>query len=390
MSRMYKFSFFSLALAAIGLLMVEWDTGQASSHREAPMIVADPLADNTDVYAFVSPTDSTMVNLVMNVIPFQEPSGGPNFYRFGNHVLYEMNVDNDGDAIPEIVYEIRFETEIQNGETFLYNTGELTSIDDADYNFRQTYSVTRVDSTTGMSTVLTDGVLVPPDYVGQHSIPNYGSLAAMGIYDLSEGGRVFVGQRDDPFFIDLGAVFDLLTIRPGPPGGNTGGGIDGVGGFNVSSMVLEIPIENLTADNQPLTGPSDADAVIGVWATTNRKSTKVLNGDGTASYSGDWVQVSRLGLPLINEAIVPLAFKDFWNSSMPRNDVENFVAPFGDDGPVTNPELAQLLEAFYGVDVPEPPRDDLVNALGRGIEGLNRPENVTAAFMLRLNMAFTA
>lgn len=380
-----------LVLGALGVAWTGWQPGVASSHREAPMMMLDPTADITDVYAFVSPEAPETVTLMMNVIPFQDPNGGPNFYRFDPNVLYTLRVDNDGDAREDVVYEFHFEDALQNGGTFLYNTGPIGSPQDAAYNFRQTYSVVRVDSSAGSATTLGTMLTTPPEHIGPASTPNYESLAEQAIYDLGNDTRVFAGQRDDPFYVDLGAVFDLLTIRPGAPG-NMGGGVDGVGGFNVHTIALQVPIADLTADGQPLTGADDPDAVLGVWATTSRRSMIVINGDGTRSHEGDWVQVSRLGQPLINEVIVPLAFKDFFNSSEPRNDLANYGAP---DGPVFDPELAGLLNALYGVNVPPAPRNtdgngnpgDILNLL-IGFEGLNRPMNADAvqpAEMIRLN-----
>ena len=381
-------SFLILALAATALLWFDGEDGQASSHREAPMMMLDPTADITDVYAFVSPDDPTTVTLLANVIPFEEPNGGPNFFRFDPNVLYTLRIDNDGDAVEDIVYEFNFQDDIQNGGTFLYNTGPLESVEDADYNFQQTYSVTRVDSSNGQRMAVGSNLTVPPANIGPASTPDYDALATGGVYEVG-GAKVFAGQRDDPFFVDLGAIFDLLTIRPGAPG-NSGGGVDGVGGFNVHTIAIQVPIEDLTADGAPLS-EGDEDAVIGVWATTSRRSMTVINSDGTRDHTGDWVQVSRLGLPLINEAVVPLAFKNFFLSSQPRNDAANYVAPFNGGGPILDPELPQLLNLLYGLEVPPAPRTDIVEVLLLGVEGLNRPMNagdggVVPSDMIRLNM----
>lgn len=393
MKTLIYYSAAGICLIAAAISFTFWSDGGASSHREAPMMMTDPTADITDVYAFVSPDDASTVTLIMNVVPFEEPSGGPNFYRFDDNVLYALRIDNDGDAREDIVYEFRFNTEIQDGSTFLYNTSTIDSPTDSDFNFRQTFSVTRVDSlrqngtTTALTTTLGQNLTTPPENIGPKSTPGYEALADAAVHDISRDGQVFAGQRDDPFFVDLGAVFDLLTIRPGAPG-NTGGGVDGVGGFNVHSIVLQVPIAELTADSETLTDSDDPDRVIGVWATSSRQSMTVYNGDGTKSTSGDWVQISRLGIPLINEVVVPLAFKDFFNSSQPRNDLENYGAS---DGPIFDPELPKLLNLLHGVEVPDAPRNDLLNLL-IGFEGLNRPANtggadVQPAEMLRLNMA---
>ncbi len=388
MKKLILGSLLTAAVVLTAFLWVGYEAGEASSHREAPMMMLDPTADITDVYAFVSPDDPDMVTLYMNVIPFQDPNGGPNFYRFDPNVLYTIRIDNDGDAREDIVYEFQFEDDIQNGGTFLYNTGPIAGLNSAEYNFRQTYTVTRVDSSSGAGRSLGTGLVTPPANIGPASTPGYDALADMAVYDLSNGGQVFAGQRDDPFFVDLGAIFDLLTIRPGAPG-NMGGGIDGLGGFNVHTIGLQVPASDLAADGGAVTGADDPDAVIGVWATTSRRSMIVVNGDGTRSHDGDWVQVSRLGLPLINEVVVPLAFKNFFLASQPRDDVANYVAPFGEGGPILDPEVPKLLNLLYGLSVPTAPRNDIVQTLLVGIAGLNQPMNTTAvqpSDMIRLNM----
>ena len=188
----------------------------ASSHREAPVIADDPAADNTDLYAFRSPDRPDTVTLVANYIPLEEPAGGPNFAKFDDSVLYELKVDNDGDADEDISYQFRFSTTVANGNTFLYNTGPVTSLDDPDLNVRQTYTVTRVDG-KNRATVLGTGIATPPVNIGPRSTPNYEALASGAVKDLPGGIKVFAGQRDDPFFVDLGSVFDLAGLRPFNP-----------------------------------------------------------------------------------------------------------------------------------------------------------------------------
>ena len=202
-------------IVGAGLVLGTVFLAVASSHREAPLISADPLADNTDVYAFVSPDAPDTVTLIANWIPLEAPAGGPNFYKFGDDVLYQLNIDNDGDAKDDIVYEFRFKTHIQNRKTFLYNTGPISSLDDPNFNIRQTYSVTRIDR-HGRA-VLGTGLATPPVNVGVRSTPTYETLADAAIHTLSDGSKVFAGQRDDPFFVDLGSVFDLLGLRPFNP-----------------------------------------------------------------------------------------------------------------------------------------------------------------------------
>jgi Domain of unknown function (DUF4331) len=231
----------------------------ASSHREALQISQDPVADNTDTYAFVSPDKPDTVTLVGNWIPLEEPAGGPNFHNFGDDVKYTLNVDNNGDAVDDIVWEFRFSTKVQNGNTFLYNTGPISSLTDPDFNIRQTYSVAKVEN--GRRTVIGSGLPVPPANIGPRSTPNYEQLASAAVAGLSDGSKVFAGPRDDPFFVDLGSVFDLAGLRPFNQAHliprPTEAGVDGVSGYNTHSIVLQVPIKQLTGDKKALTGSDD-------------------------------------------------------------------------------------------------------------------------------------
>jgi hypothetical protein len=364
---------------------------RASSHREAPLISADPLADNTDVYAFVSPDVPDTVTLIANWIPFEQPDGGPNFYKFGDDVLYRINIDNDGDAHDDIVFEFRFKTHIQNSNTFLYNTGPITSLDDPNFNIRQTYSVTRIDRHG--RTVLGDGLATPPVNIGPRSTPNYQLLANAAVQTLSDGSKVFAGQRDDPFFADIGSIFDLLGLRPFnsahliplPPGP----GVDGLMGLNTHTVVLQVRKSLLTHDGSAGTDPGNTNSIIGVYSTTLRRRIRI-DDDRDRDHDGDvdrereeWVQVSRLGMPLVNEVVIPLGQKDRFNASVPGDDAQ--FAPF-----VLNPEPSRLIPVLYpGVQVPAAPRNDLAAIFLTGIPGLNQPQNVKAAEMIRLNMAIT-
>ena len=361
------------ALPLVGPLVAQRTT--ASSHREAPVIAQDPVADGTDFYMFVSPDRPDTVTFIANYLPAEIPAAGPNFYRFGDDVLYEIHIDNDGDALPNITYGWRFQTTIQNSNTFLYNTGPITSLTDPDYNIRQSYTLTRTDGRGTMT--LVDNAPVPPVNVGPKSTPNYGSLAAAAVTSLPGGGMVFAGQRDDPFFVDLGAIFDLLTIRPGPPGGTSTGGVDALTNLSVQTLALQVPIGTVTSNGTRPTSLSDPSAVIGAWTTSSRQS-MVIQPDGGRSCTGSFTQVSRLGNPLVNE-VNPLGAKDLFNASQPSNDAQFLSA-------VTDPELPTLLNALYGVPVPEPPRNDLVTVFLTGVPGLNQPANVTPSEMLRLNV----
>jgi len=378
----------------------------ASSHREAPLIVADPLADNTDTYAFRStePGRSGFVTLIANWIPFQEPSGGPHFYKFDDTVLYEIYIDNTGDGVEDITYQFRFKTRFVNGDSVLgmaapnqafAGTGGIepliTSLDDPDYNEPQTYSVTRIDRHTGKSgKVLASGLIMPPSNIGERTTPNYeAALAQPAIYALPNGGRVFAGQRDEGFYIDVGGVFDTLKLRSI----TTDGGVDSTAGYNVSTIAIEVPIQELTRSGAVPSGPTSADAVIGVWAVSSRQKISVLRSafddDGDEPLTvGPYQQVSRLGSPLVNELIIPLKLKDRFNASTPAGDSQ--FAQF-----VTNPQLAQLLSAVFGISIPPAPRNDLaaIFATGIPINSVTGPNFTTFLSdgkpheMLRLNVA---
>jgi Domain of unknown function (DUF4331) len=359
-----------LAVVGLGLALP-----QASSHREAPLISQDPLADNTDVYAFVSPNRPDRVTLIANFIPLEAPYGGPNFFKFDDNVLYEIMVDNDGDAVEDVTYQFRFRTDVRNPNTFLYNTGTITSLDSPAFNVRQFYSVTQIDGPRrrGKGTVLGDDLPTPPVNVGFRSTPNYDALAAAAIQQLPNGIQVFAGQRDDPFFVDLN-VFDLLAVPPVDTNNS-----DSVAGFNVHTIAIEVPITELTSNGLRPSSPSDSNAVIGIWSTTSRPS--VTNrGNGQEKHNSHFVQVSRLGQPLVNEVVIPRGVKDVFNSLEPTGDAAALSF-------VTDPEVPKLLAALFGIQSPPTPRNDLVTIFLTGIPGLNQPPNVRPSEMLRLNVA---
>lgn len=377
----YLYSIVAIVMGAAFLMMGL--PAFASSHREAPLISGDPKADATDLFAFVSPDNKDTVTLIANYIPFEEPAGGPNFNSFSDNVLYEIKVDSDGDARPDVTYQFRFKSTLQNPNTFLYNTGAVNSLTDSTLNVRQTYTLTKVVG--GVSTVVATDVPVAPANVGPKSTPNYGVLQSQAVRTVG-GMKIFAGPSDDPFFVELGGLFDLLTIRKLP--GNTGGGVDGLKGYNVHSIAIQVPISDLTVGKNRPTDIKDPKSVIGVWTTASRQSTKVITTDpsGNAT-SGNWVQVSRLGAPLVNEVVVPLGAKDLWNGSDPTND-----AQFANG--VANPELGGLLKALYNVAVPPQgnfgttnQRDDLEAIFLTGIPGLTKSVVGTPAEELRLNVA---
>jgi len=354
----------------------------AASHREAPLTSGDPKVDGTDFYSFVSPDKPDTVTFIANYLPFQNPPGGPNFYSFDDNAQYDINIDNNGDAKPDITYRYTFKTTVGDGNTFLYNTGPIKSVDDPNWNIKQTYTLTKI--TKDGSTVIGENIPTPPSNVGPTSTPDYDQLQAQAVKDVG-GVTTFAGQSDDPFFADLGGLFDLLTIRKVP--GNEGGGSDGLKGFSVQSIALQVPIKDLTSGNIVPKDAKDPAAVIGGWTTAARQSTRVLGGDGTSKSNGDFVQVSRLGAPLVNEVVAPLAAKDLFNSSKPVDDAQFANA-------VTNPELGTLLNKLYDVKVPPQgkfgspeARDDLVAIYLTGIPDLTAVKGGVPSEQLRLNVA---
>lgn len=360
-------------LAALVAASVFMGGVRASSHREAPLISGDPLADNTDLYAFVSPNDASKVTLIANFIPLEAPYGGPNFYRFDDTALYEIMIDNNGDAVEDVTFQFRFRTEVRYPNTFLYNIGTINAIDSANWNVRQFYSVTRVDGPRrrGPGSVLATDVPTPPVNVGFRSTPNYETLAAQAVRQLADGVQVFAGQRDDPFFVDLN-VFDLLAVPPADQDNQ-----DSLAGFNVHTIAIEVPMAALTPNGLPPASASDPNAIIGVWSTASRPS---VTNRGSGQSSERFVQVSRLGQPLVNEVVIPVGTKDAFNALEPTGDAAalNFV---------TDPEVPRLLAALFGIQSPPTPRNDLVTIFLTGIPGLNQPLNVRPSEMLRLNMA---
>lgn len=364
-----------------------------SSHREAPEISKDPVADNTDVYAFVSPDKPDTVTLIANFIPFQNPYGGPNFYEFGDDVLYQIHVSNSGTGKADISYQFRFHAKIRNKKTFLYNTGPISSIKDTSWNRPQYYSVTRVEN--GRSRILARELAAPPVNVGVRSTPNYAKLAGQAIHTIGRNRKVFAGQRADGFFADLGSIFDLGTLRPFQMAhlipSAAAMGVNGLQGSNVHTIAIQVPITDLTRDGSKPKDVLDPKAVIGVYASASRRQSKMIDDVlGIPVWHGPQRQVSRLGNPLFNEVIVPMAEKDKWNSRPPSDDKR--YAQY-----VTKPELAGLLPVLYPGVFPnlaayKKPRADLAAILLTGIpkgvvEGFQNYTGPVQADMLRLNVA---
>lgn len=369
----------------------------ASSHREAPLITEDPTMDNTDVYVFRSPDAPDTVTIIANYIPLEEPANGPNFYNFSPSGLYEIHIDNNGDGREDITYQFRFRTDVRNTGTFLYNVGPVLTLDDADLNVRQFYSVNRMtgDRRSGTALGLGNDYQVAPANIGPKSTPDYSALASAAVFNLpNAGGKVFAGPRDDSFFVDIGAIVDLLTLRPVqqlhmvPPVAPSAPGVDGLKGFNVHSIAIQIPISQLVAGGETPNSPTASNAVIGVWATASRSRVTILNtGASRRQTIGGVSQVSRLGMPLVNEVVLSLAFKDIFNASEPSGDAPLFTSNETFRNRVLDPETATLMKALYGLDVPPAPRNDLVQVFLTGLPGLNQPPNVMPAEMIRLNVA---
>jgi hypothetical protein len=322
----------------------------ASSHREAPLISKDPYADNTDTYVWIPAGQTGRIALAASWIPFEGPEGGPNYYEWDDRVLYDIYVDNDGDAVADVTYTLSSRVEVQNPNTFLYNTGPMTRLNDADWNRRQFITVTETWE-SGEKTKLVNDRLTAPVNIGSKSTPNYTNLSNAARYGTNTDDgriRIFAGQTDDPFWVDL-QVFDLLTLRgqPAPIGYSTGNNdpVDSVSGFNVHSLIIELPITHLTEDDEP---------VLGVWAGSRRATMGVLD-DGDGDDEVEYVQVSRLGMPLVNEVVIPMGLKDTFNSIPPSVDLTVYDLL---QESVEDPEVGNLLCALYGVPLPGDTNDD--------------------------------
>ena len=348
------------ALVAAGAL-----TAHASSHREAPMIAQDQFVDNTDVYAFISPGDAGKLVIVADYVPLLLPASGPNFYRFADDARYEIHIDNDGDAISDITYRYEFTTTVKNGATFLYNTGAITSLDSANLNVTQSYVLWKIDEHTGQKTKVLDGAPVAPWNVGKRSFPNYEPVALQAIRSAN-GTSSFAGPRDEPFFVDL-HVFDLLGV----------GGAHTTDGVNVMSLVLEVPITDIAAGGQrPAAGATGKTSVVGIYASASRPEIRILRKARDADDYGKFVQVSRLGWPLVNEVIIPLQDKDKYNRTLPKDDVANFGAY------ILDPEVPKLLNLVLNANCAPTPSGGRLD-----IVGLLSPNGTAPADLLRINIS---
>ena len=390
-----------MAGACAAALLVQ-PAAQASSHREAPFIATQPKVDATDLYMFRSYENgrSNYVTLIANYIPLQDAYGGPNYFTMDPNALYEIHVDNNGDAVEDISFQFRFKNNLADialpigGKSIsipLIQAGGISAGSNAALNVKETFTldVVRGDRRGGTRAAVTNAAgggrefTKPVDFIGTKtfgSVAAYEAYAAQYIYTVNIPGcdgtaRVFVGQRKDPFVVNLGRTFDLLNLNPLA----SSGGTDDLADKNVTTLALEVPAACLTAGNDP---------VIGAWTTASLRQVRLLDGtpksghQTTEKSGGAWVQVSRLGMPLVNEVVIGLKDKDRFNGSKPRDDGQfaNYV---------TNPTLPALVEILFGAaGVKAPtnfPRTDLVTAFLTGVPGLNKPANVKAAEMLRLN-----
>jgi Domain of unknown function (DUF4331) len=377
---------------------------QAASHREAPFITSAPKVDGTDFYMFRSyePGREGHVTLIADYVPFQTPYGGPNFFQLDENALYEIHVDNNGDAKEDMSFQFRFKNNTRNltvpvgGKNIavpLINIGAVTggAGDAGVLNVEETFSLTvsrngRRGGSKGEVTNASNGSKVftkPLDNVGKKSIPDYNAYANQFIYSVNipgcgAPGKVFVGQRKEPFFVNLGEAFDLINLNPVGPRNSKPNVLDD---DNITSFALEVPISCLTAGDE---------TVIGAWTTASLRQARLLNAEGkrngkhfSSVQGGAWTQVSRLGNPLVNELVIGLPDKDRFNGSKPKDD-----AQFLDY--VTNPTLPVLINVLFPIPAttpPSTPRNDLVAVFLTGVQGLNQPKNVVGAEMLRLNTA---
>ena len=387
-----------LGLAALAMAA---PSVHASSHREGPFIAGQPKLDGTDLYMFRSYETgrSAFVTILANYQPFQDPQGGPNFYMFNADGLYEIHIDNNGDAVEDITFQFRFNNTSKatalniGGKSVkipLINSGVIAGVNPAALNVRETFTVDVVRSgrrsARGAVTNAAGGATVfdkPVDNIGEKSFGSagYAAYANQHVYNVvipgcSTPGRMFVGQRKEPFYIAVGRAFDLFNLNP--LGAEVGGNNNDLEGKNISTLAMEVPISCLTAGSDP---------VIGAYTTASLRQGRLLNGapgtglDKVTRGGGAWTQVSRLGMPLVNELIIAIDDKDKFNASKPKDD----VAKFADY--VTNPVLPALIQTLFPSALAPTnfPRTDLVNVFLRGISGVNQPTTVVSADLLRLN-----
>jgi hypothetical protein len=378
-----------IAAAVASAIVVPLSIG--SSHREAPNIMLDPSADNTDVYAFTAPGAEDAITIASNWIPGQVPANGPNFFRFDDRARYYNNIDNNGDGVADIKYRFTFDTKTRNPNSFLYAGPGTQDFNDPGLNVVQTYDLVREtykrNGKLRKRKKIANDLPVAPPNIGPKTFPNYGNFVDQAKRTLNDGTKLFVGTRDDPFFVDLGAAFDAINVRMGT--GNEGAGRDDLSGYWTSTTVMQIPESKVTRDRKSVEDADARNAVVGVWSTTERRRLQVTDASGKppkkvrGKKRNKWVQVSRLGNPLVNEVVIPLGMKDRFNRTTPDRDAELY-GQF-----VTEPELAAVLNALFGVGAPETDRTDIVQALLQGIPGLNQHQGKhagTPVDTLKLNL----
>ena len=383
-------SAWAVALLAALIVCALPASAGASSHREAPLITKNPQWDNTDIYAFRDPIVTDRLTILSNWIPLEDPSGFPNFFHFDENAWYQIHIDNDGDGIEDITYRFIFTENVRHPDTFLNFTGPVTSLDDTGINVYYTYTVDKIiglaaDPLEDAVTRIGEGLLEIPNYAGPATYPNPGGYSTgsgliAGVYTVDGNTRVFAGPRSDMFFVDLGWLGDAFNFRPGVIPGNHGGGINGVAGFNTHTIGMQIPLADVTRNGLFPASVSDPNSIIGIWSDTWVPQNRVYQTTGAKPVlSGPFVQVSRLGVPLVNEVVIPLGSKDKFNATYPKDDAQ--YAPF-----VLDPEVPKLLKALFNIDSPPAPRTDLV-AVVQGIDGLTRRPGEAIADELRLNLA---
>ncbi len=379
-------------LAALAAAAIAVPLSLGSSHREAPNILLDPAADNTDTYAYTAKDAPGSITVVADWIPGEVPANGPNFFRFDDKADYYVNFDNTGDGKADIRYLFKFKTKVRNKNSFLYALPGTKGFNDPKLNVIQRYKIVREtfkrrkgQRTRVRKRTIARGLPVAPQDIGPKTFPTYGNFVGAAIRNLPGGGKVFAGSRDDPFFVDLGATFDAINVRMGT--GNQGKGKDDLSGFSTSAVVLQLPESKVTKDHRPVASADAANAVVGVWSTTERRRVDVRRrgraGHGTLRLRRRDVQVSRLGNPLVNEVVIPLGKKDQFNRTRPNRD----AALYGKY--VVKPELAAVLNALFNVGAPTDNRTDIVQAVLQGIPGLNQHKGISgppAVDTIKLNL----
>jgi Domain of unknown function (DUF4331) len=379
-----------IALAALTAAALTATFGFGSSHREAPGTSQDPTADNTDTYAWTAKDAPGALTVAADWIGGEVPGSGPNFFGWDDKARYYIHIDNTGDGRPDVSYRYQFKTTVKNKNSFLYALPGASGYNDPKLNVVQRYSIVRETYHYNGKKVhvrektIARGLPSAPPNIGPKTFPNYQAFADGAIKRLDDGTKVFAGQRDDPFFVDLGATFDAINLRKLT--GNQGQGKDDLSGMNTHAIVMQIPERLVTKNHKAVAGADAGNAVVGVWSTTERKRLQVAGASRKRHrrhYNSGWVQVSRLGNPLVNEVVIPLGKKDQFNRTTPDRD----AALYGKY--VVKPELAAVLNALFDVKAPETGRTDIVQALLQGLPMLNQHKGIDgppAVDTIKLNL----